>query len=74
MDIAFDEIGIDNWENFVTQDPKFYRPAEVDVLRGDATKAKEILGWTPKTRFNDLVRKMVRNDIKLIQQKLGGRL
>lgn len=74
LDIAFDEIGIDNWENFVTQDPKFYRPAEVDVLRGDATKAKEILGWTPKTRFNDLVRKMVRNDIKLIQQKLGGRL
>ena len=74
LDIAFDEIGIDNWENFVTQDPKFYRPAEVDVLRGDATKAKEILGWTPKTRFNELVRKMVRNDIELIQQKLGGRL
>ena len=74
LDIAFDEIGIDNWENFVTQDPQFFRPAEVDVLRGDATKAKEILGWEPKTRFNELVRKMVRSDLALIQRKLGGRL
>ncbi len=74
LDIAFDEIGIDNWENFVTQDPRFFRPAEVDVLRGDATKAKEILGWEPKTRFNELVRKMVRSDLALIQRQLGGRL
>ena len=74
LDIAFDEIGIDNWENFVTQDPRFFRPAEVDVLRGDATKAKEILGWEPKTRFNELVRKLVRSDLALIQRKLGGRL
>ena len=74
LDIAFDEIGIDNWENFVTQDPRFFRPAEVDVLRGDATKAKEILGWEPKTRFNELVRKLVRSDLALIQRQLGGRL
>ena len=70
LDIAFDEIEIDNWEQFVLQDPKYFRPAEVDVLRGDATKAKEILGWEPKTRFNQLVRKMVRSDLALIQQKM----
>jgi len=74
LDIAFDEIEIDNWEQFVLQDPKYFRPAEVDVLRGDSTKAKEVLGWEPKTRFNELVRKMVRNDIALIKQQLGGRL
>ena len=74
LDIAFDEIEIDNWEQFVVQDEKFFRPAEVEVLCGDATKAKKLLGWEPKTRFNELVRKMVRSDVALIQQKLGGRL
>lgn len=69
LDIAFDEIEIDNWEQFVLQDPKYFRPAEVDVLRGDSTKAKEVLGWEPKTRFNELVRNMVRNDIALIKKQ-----
>ena len=50
------------------------RVAEVEVLRGDATKAQEKLGWKPKTPFEQLVRKMVRSDIALIQQQLGGRL
>ena len=74
MEIAFDEIGIKDWEQYVTQDPRFFRPAEVEVLRGDATKAKEKLGWTPKTSFEELVRKMVRSDVGLIQHQLGGRL
>lgn len=74
LEIAFDEIGITDWEKYVGQDPKFFRPAEVEVLRGDATKAYEKLGWKPKTSFEDLVRKMVRSDIGWIQQKLGGRL
>ena len=74
LEIAFDEIGISDWEKYVGQDPQFFRPAEVDVLRGDATKAKEKLGWTPKTSFEALVRKMVRSDIDLIKRKLGGRL
>ena len=74
LDIAFDEIGIKDWEQYVTQDPRFFRPAEVEVLRGDATKAKEKLGWTPKTSFEELVRKMVRSDLRLIQRQLGGRL
>ena len=43
------------------------RPAEVDVLRGDYTKAKNKIGWSPKTSFKDLVKKMVANDIKLLQ-------
>ena len=42
------------------------RPAEVDVLRGDSTKAKEILGWNPKVEFSDLVSRMVENDIKIL--------
>jgi GDPmannose 4,6-dehydratase len=74
LDIAFDEVGIDNWEDLVVIDPQFFRPAEIEVLRGDATKAKEMLGWTPTTSFEELVRKMVRNDLALIQQQLGGRL
>ena len=74
LDIAFDEVGIDDWENLVVIDPQFFRPAEIEVLRGDATKAEKILGWTPKTSFEELVRNMVRNDVALIQQKLGGRL
>ncbi len=74
LEIAFDEIGIKDWGQYVTQDPRFFRPAEVEVLRGDATKAKEKLGWTPKTSFEELVRKMVRSDVGLIQRQLGGRL
>ena len=74
LDIAFDEVGIDDWEDLVVIDPQFFRPAEIEVLRGDATKAKEMLGWTPTTSFEELVRKMVRKDLALIQQQLGGRL
>jgi GDPmannose 4,6-dehydratase len=70
LEIAFDEVGIENWEDYVTQDPRFFRPAEVEVLRGDATKSQEKLGWTPKTSFEQLVRKMVRHDVALIQQQL----
>ena len=68
LEIAFDEAGIDNWEKYVVQDPRFFRPAEVEVLRGDATKAEKILGWKPKTTFEQLVRQMVRNDIALLEK------
>jgi len=66
LDIAFTHIGIDNWQNYIKQDPRYMRPAEVDVLRGDSTKAKEILGWSPKVEFPDLVSRMVENDIKIL--------
>ena len=66
LDIAFKHIGIDDWTGYVEQDERYMRPAEVDVLRGDASKAKEILGWEPRTSFADLVKKMVNNDIALL--------
>ena len=68
LDSAFAAAGIENWTNHVVVNPKFFRPAEVEVLRGDATKAKEVLGWMPKTPFEVWVKKMVDNDI----QKLKG--
>jgi len=66
LDVAFQHIGINHWEEYVGQDPRYMRPAEVDVLRGDSSKAQTDLGWTPKTSFEELVSKMVSNDIKLI--------
>jgi GDPmannose 4,6-dehydratase len=60
---AFDAAGLNNWRQYVRQDPRFMRPAEVDLLIGDATKAKEALGWKPKVEFSELVRMMVENDI-----------
>ena len=59
LDLAFAEVGIDDWQPYVRQDPKFLRPAEVDVLTGDASKAKEVLGWEPEVSFAQLVKMMV---------------
>ncbi len=70
LDIAFNHVGIHSWEQHVKTDPKFVRPAEVDVLRGDYSKAKNKLGWEPKTSFEDLVKKMVDNDVKLLSKKI----
>jgi GDPmannose 4,6-dehydratase len=63
LDVAFDLIGIKDWSNYVVQDKEFYRPAEVDYLLGDNTKAVTKLGWTPKTSFKELVTTMVAYDI-----------
>lgn len=68
LDQAFSVIGISDWEPYIKIDPKFIRPAEVDILRGDCTKAKENLGWEPKTSFKEMVRVMVENDIKLLSK------
>ena len=58
-----DEIGKDEFGNIVIKvNPEFYRPAEVDVLIADATKAYEVLGWTPKISFEELVKRMMDND------------
>ena len=70
LDAAFKHIGIEDWSNYVGQDPRFMRPAEVDVLRGDSTKAQTNLNWTPKTSFEDLVGKMVSNDIKILEKNV----
>lgn len=61
---AFKHIGISDWEKYVEIDPKYYRPSEVDHLVADITKAKEKLGWEPKTSFEELVRIMVEHDIQ----------
>ncbi len=70
LSIAFKIIGIKDWKKFVVIDPKFYRPAEVDVLRGDFSKASKELKWTPKTSLEEMIKKMVESDIKKIKSKL----
>ncbi|MGV1867579.1 MULTISPECIES: GDP-mannose 4,6-dehydratase [unclassified Rhizobium] len=60
---AFGRVGLD-WENYVEFDERYLRPSEVDLLIGDASKASEKLGWTPKTSFDELVRIMVDSDLK----------
>ena len=64
LDLAFMEIGIEDWSPYVYQDPKFIRPAELDVLLGDPSKAKYYLGWEPKTPIGGLVSMMVEADIE----------
>jgi len=62
VELAFSPVGLD-WRQYVVVDPNLKRPAEVDVLRGDATKARHRLGWAPKVRFPELVRMMVEADL-----------
>lgn len=63
LEEAFGMIG-KNWQDYVEIDPRYFRPAEVELLIGDATKAKQKLGWVPKTSFKELVRLMVHADLK----------
>ncbi len=67
LDLAFAHVGIDDWTKHVTQDPRFMRPAEVELLIGDATKAKDKLGWTPTVSFPELVSMMVDSDIAAVK-------
>jgi GDPmannose 4,6-dehydratase len=60
--LAFEAADLD-WEQYVVVDPRYYRPAEVDLLVGDATKAKRALGWVPEVSFEQLVERMVRADL-----------
>jgi len=62
LEAAFSHVGLD-WQEYVVVDPKYFRPAEVDLLLGDPTKAKEALGWTPQVDFKSLVRMMVDADM-----------
>jgi GDPmannose 4,6-dehydratase len=68
---AFNYVGLD-WHELVEIDAKYYRPAEVDLLLGDASKARKKLGWEPKTKFKDLVRVMMDGDIALTKQEKHG--
>jgi GDPmannose 4,6-dehydratase len=70
---AFGRVGLD-WEKYVSIDPRYYRPSEVDDLRGDASKARRVLGWSPRTTFAELVDLMVDADIQLLDDQLAGRV
>lgn len=63
VELAFSAVGLD-WEEYVVIDPKFVRPAEVQLLLGDASKAKRVFGWEPKVRFDELVKMMVEGDVE----------
>lgn len=67
-ELAFDEAGLD-WKEYVVVDPKFIRPAEVNLLLGDASKAQRVLGWKPEVTFEELIRIMVREDLKRYEEK-----
>ncbi|HWW74095.1 MAG TPA: GDP-mannose 4,6-dehydratase [Pyrinomonadaceae bacterium] len=69
LEETFGHLGMD-WERYVEIDPRYFRPAEVDLLLGDPTKAKTVLGWEPKVSFKELVRIMVDSDMKLAEREL----
>lgn len=65
---AFEHVGLD-WQEHVVVDPKFFRPAEVNILLGDSTKAKEKLGWVPEVSFDEMVKMMVDRDLEVVAEK-----
>jgi GDPmannose 4,6-dehydratase len=69
VEIAFDHVGL-KWEDHVAIDPALVRPAEVDLLQGDASKARRVLGWEPGTSFPQLVKLMVDADVALLQEEI----
>lgn len=66
IEVAFNHVGL-KWENYIRIDKQFFRPAEVNVLCGDSTKARTLLGWEPKHNWRDLLIEMVENDLSLLQ-------
>jgi GDPmannose 4,6-dehydratase len=68
LELAFSYAGLD-WRECVSIDPKYFRPTEVDYLLGDSTRAREELGWSPKTTFHQLVSMMVESDLRLAEEE-----
>jgi len=73
LEVAFARVGL-NHEEHVEIDPRYFRPAEVDSLLGDASKAREKLGWEPKVRFRELVELMVDADVSALEDQLAGKV
>jgi len=71
VELAFDLADLD-WKKYVKIDRKYFRPTEVDLLVGDASKAKHLLGWEAKVKFEELVRIMLIADMKLLALQMGG--
>ncbi len=67
VEVAFDQAGLPDWESHVRLDPQFVRPAEVDLLIGDPAKARDELGWEPRTSFEELIRLMTDADLALLK-------
>ena len=72
LDVAFGAVGL-NWRDHVDIDSRFFRPAEVDLLIGDPSKAKRKLGWEPKTKFKALIELMVDADVRLLKDQMAGK-
>lgn len=72
LEVCFEHAGLD-WEKHVEIDSRYYRPAEVDLLIGDASKARKMLGWTPKTTFAELARIMTDADIAMLAHEMSGK-
>ena len=72
LDIAFKYVGIDDWSGYVKKDPALMRPAEVDLLIGDSSKAEKNLGWKTKMELKDLVHRMLDNDLKQLGENKDG--
>ncbi len=72
LDAAFGHLGID-WQKHVEIDPRYFRPAEVDLLLGDASKAREKLGWAPKVSFEQMVKIMIDSDMKMAEEEAALR-
>ena len=70
LTLTFEKVGLGDWKNYVRHDPKFLRPAEVDLLIGDPSKAKEKLGWQPEVGFDRLVEMMVEHDMAYETRRL----
>jgi len=68
VEAAFGHVGL-NWQDYVVTDPRFVRPAEVDLLLADPSKAKKDLGWTPKVQFSELVAMMVDADLERLSAR-----
>ena len=72
VELAFECAGLD-WKKYVEIDQRYFRPVEVDILQGDYSKARELLGWEPKLKFHELVKLMVEEDTKLLSDELNGK-
>jgi GDPmannose 4,6-dehydratase len=73
VEAAFAHAGLE-WEPYVEIDPRYFRPSEVEELLGDASKARETLGWEPKVKFDELVRLMVDADVTALEDQLAGKV
>jgi len=73
LEVAFSHVDLD-WKKYVEIDPRYFRPAEVELLIGDYSKAKKKLGWEPKTKFADLTKLMVDSDMELLRKHREGKI